>query len=73
MILVFLEKSLLRHERNSLKIELFGIPSMWRSQNDILQQKYFRSNFVFSDPGKLGEQKELSPKQLEKAIIYHYA
>ena len=53
--LVILVKSELQHQGNWKLIALFGIPSMWGSRNDIIQQKYFRRKFVFSDPWQAGK------------------
>ena len=58
--LVVLEKSELQHRRKSKLIALFGISSVWGSQNEMYQQKCFPSNLVFLEPGET--------KALEKLI-----
>ena len=44
----------------------FGITSMWGSQNDKLQEKFYRSEILFFDPGETGIVKERIPKNWKK-------
>ena len=50
--LVFVEKNELHRRGNSILIALLGIPSVWGSQNDKLQYRYFRSKIAIFDRGK---------------------
>ena len=62
-----LDKCALRVRGISIIIALFGIPSIWGSQNDMLQQRYFRSNISFSDPRETSVvKKNLYPNTEEK-------
>ena len=40
-----LQKSEFQCKRTSIFISFFGIPIMWKSQNDVLNQEYFWRNF----------------------------
>ena len=61
--------------RGSLKIiELCGSPSIWGSQADMFQQKYFRSNVSFSDPGETSVMEEnLYTKIEKKSVFYNFS
>ena len=68
----FLEKGDLQHQGKSILISLFGIPSMWGSQNDMVQPKYFRSEFVFSATVETKVmKKKLQPQNWKKIFIMY--
>ena len=50
---LFLKKSELQLRGNSILIAFFSFPPIWGSQNDMFQQKYFRSNIAFFDTGEI--------------------
>ena len=58
-ILVVLEKIDMQFQGNSRIIALFGIHSIWGSQSDMFQLKYFRSNVAFLNLEKLGYWKKI--------------
>ena len=65
--LVVFENMELQHQGNSILIALFGIPSMWGSQNDKFRKNFFRSKGMFFDPGETTIVKEkLKPKSGKK-------
>ena len=66
---VFSEKNELQH-RSSILIALLGIPSLWGSQDDIFQKKYFRSIIAFLDPGETRVVKKLIPKNWKKMFNF---
>ena len=70
--LVFLKKIELQIRGNSILIALLDIPSIWGSENDMFQCKYFRSNIAFSDPGEARVMKKNRPKNLKQFRFLHF-
>ena len=63
---VSLDKYELRVGGLSIIIALFGIPSIWGSQNNM--QEYFRSDISFFDPGKTKVVKTNLYPKIEKKV-----
>ena len=71
--LVFLEKGELQLRRNSVLIAVFGIPSIWGSQNDMFHKKCSRSNIALSDTGETRVvKKNLAAKTEKKFKFLHF-
>ena len=60
-----MEKTELQHQGKSKLFALFGIPSRWGSQNDMLQQKIFEVENVFPDLEQTTTAKKTATKKLK--------
>ena len=70
---VLLERSELQCKGIPKLIAFFGIPSIWGSQKDLFQWKYFRSSIAFFDPGEPRLMKKTYARKLgQKFKFLHF-
>ena len=68
---VLLEKKELQPRGNCFLIALLGNPSIWGSQNDMFQNKEFRSNIAISDRGQTRAMKKIMLTNWKKKEFFY--